>query len=108
MVVGANSVVSQLNMYRIDDPIAHCIVSGEPNFPTNEVLAKGGHTDYWVEKRVCGKLMAMIRCPTPPPHRYWSRGNAASVKQRRPWRNARASVMALAIDRSAYWPPCPC
>ena len=51
----------------IDDPSAHCIVSGQPNFPTNEVLAKGGHTDYWVEKR--GKLMAMIRQPgTATPH----------------------------------------
>ena len=50
----------------IDDPIAHCIVSGQPNFPTNEVLAKGGHTDYWVEKRVCGKLMRMIA----PRHRH--------------------------------------
>ena len=70
MVVGANSVVSSWhNMYRVDDPIAHCIVSGQPNFPTNEILTKGGHTDYWVETRVCAKVMAMIRNPeTATPH----------------------------------------
>jgi hypothetical protein len=66
MVAAASSVASSWhNMYRVDDPIAYRIASSRPGFPTNEALRKGGHTDYWVEKRVCAKVMALIR--TPPP-----------------------------------------
>jgi hypothetical protein len=62
MVVAASSVASSWhNMYRVDDPIAHRVASSRPEFPTNEALPKGGHTDYWAEKLVCAKVMAMIR-----------------------------------------------
>jgi hypothetical protein len=64
MVADVSSLASSWhNMYRVDDPIGYRIASSQPDFPTNEALPKGGHTDYWAEKRVCAKVMAMIRNP---------------------------------------------
>lgn len=53
-------LASWINFWRIDDPIGHRVELIGGGFIRNETLAKGGHTNYWREIRVCRAVLDLI------------------------------------------------